>query len=279
MQIPRSTYRLQINSSFTLAEAANTADYIREVGADYLPLTIARSRTRFEHGYDVIDHTRIDPSRAVQQADALVQKSRALMLGLLVDIVPNHMGVATPFSTVGGGFTTHGCESRYAPAFDVDWKFGGEKIRIPALEDDALDALLFADGELHYKENRYPVAPGTADDGADAQTVHSRQHYELINWRRADAELNYRRFFGINTLAGIRVEDEEVFRESHTEIARWFRDGLVDGLRLDHPDGLAQPGEYLRNLAAVTGDSYVCRRFGGWGAATRRMGDSRHDRL
>ena len=152
---------------------------------------------------------------------------------------------------------THGRASRYAEAFDVDWEFGDGKVRIPVLGDEPEPELHVADGELRYHDHRFPLAPGSADDDAPPADVHARQHYELINWRRADAELNYRRFFAVNTLAGIRVEVPWVFDESHVEIVRWIRDGIADGLRVDHPDGLADPGGYLDALAAATGGTYV----------------------
>jgi (1->4)-alpha-D-glucan 1-alpha-D-glucosylmutase len=84
-----------------------------------------------------------------------------------------------------------------------------------------------------------------------------RQHYALVSWRDADKELNYRRFFAINTLVAIRVEDPQWFDLSHTEIARWFDEGLVDGLRIDHPDGLRDPAGYLARLSELTKGSYV----------------------
>ena len=90
-----------------------------------------------------------------------------------------------------------------------------------------------------------------------SRDVLARQHYELLFWRRGDAELNYRRFFAVTTLAGVRVEDPAVFDASHVEIVRWIREGLADGLRVDHPDGLADPGGYLDVLADATGGAYV----------------------
>ncbi len=87
--------------------------------------------------------------------------------------------------------------------------------------------------------------------------MHGRQHYELVNWRVADDGLNYRRFFAVNSLAAVRVEDPEVFADSHVEIRRWFTEGLVDGLRVDHPDGLRDPRRYLDDLAELTGHAYV----------------------
>ncbi len=192
---------------------------------------------------------------------------------MLVDIVPNHVGVATPTpGTWWWDVLTHGRGSAYADAFDVDWDAGGGKLRVPVVGDDdrSMDGgptanLTVVDGpdgpELHYYDNRFPIAPGTADDvgrnGVDADVVHGRQHYELVNWRVADHGLNYRRFFAVNTLAAIRVEDPEVLAASHVEIRRWFDEGLVDGLRVDHPDGLRDPGGYFDDLAAITGGAYV----------------------
>lgn len=101
------------------------------------------------------------------------------------------------------------------------------------------------------------MAAGSYTEGDSPRAVHDRQHYELVSWRRADSELNYRRFFAVNTLAGIRVETPGVFEEAHAEVARWFREGLVDGLRVDHPDGLADPAGYLRWLKDLSGGAYV----------------------
>jgi (1->4)-alpha-D-glucan 1-alpha-D-glucosylmutase len=262
MKLPLSTYRLQIRESFDLNDAGEVTDYVTSLGADWLylsPLLVAEPGS--DHGYDVVDHSRIDPVRGGAEGLAkLASVARSAGRGILVDIVPNHMGVATPSANAWWeDLLTHGQESRYAEAFDVDWAAAGGKIRIPVLGDgDAeLDALEIADGQLRYYDNAFPIAPGTAGDGADPRAVHEKQNYELVNWRRADADLNYRRFFAVNSLAGIRVEVPWVFAESHAEIVRWVREGLVDGLRVDHPDGLADPGGYLDALQAATGGTYV----------------------
>ncbi len=219
-----------------------------------------------DHGYDVVAHDHIDASRGgAEGLAALSAEARRLGLGVLVDIVPNHVGVATPHeSTWWWELLTHGPEWEHAHAFDVEWEAGGGRIRIPVVGDDdrspeggPIAHLEVVDGELRYHDNRFPLAPGTADDGADANTVHDRQHYELVNWRVADAGLNYRRFFAVNSLAAVRVEDPEVFADSHVEIKRWFDEGLVDGLRVDHPDGLRDPKGYLEDLAELTGNAYV----------------------
>jgi (1->4)-alpha-D-glucan 1-alpha-D-glucosylmutase len=155
-----------------------------------------------------------------------------------------------------------GEQSPHARFFDIDWAAGGGRVRIPVLGETVPDAVasgaLRTEGdELRYHEHRYPLAPGSWGDGASVDVVHDRQHYELMHWTRADAELNYRRFFGVNELAAVRVELPEVFAETHREIVRWIETGLANGLRVDHPDGLLDPGGYLDDLAGATRGCYV----------------------
>ncbi|MDI3241408.1 malto-oligosyltrehalose synthase [Arthrobacter sp. AL08] len=265
MRTPVSTYRLQVRPGFTLQDAAETVPYLKSLGVDWIYLSpILTAEKGSDHGYDVTDPAAIDPDRG--GTEGLIAASKAARdagMGVLVDIVPNHVGVATPAQNPWWwSLLKEGQQSRYAPAFDVDWDFGAGRIRIPVLgEDSDVDALEIKDGELRYYDHRFPLAEGTytaGDSSADdPREVHDRQHYELIGWRRADDELNYRRFFAVNSLAGIRVELPEVFDEAHAEIVRWFREGLVDGLRIDHPDGLADPEGYLHRLREVTGGSYL----------------------
>jgi (1->4)-alpha-D-glucan 1-alpha-D-glucosylmutase len=260
--LPVSTYRLQITPTFDLAAATRALDYITALGADWIYLSpLLSAEPGSDHGYDVIDHGAIDPARGGPEGLAgLAAAASAAGRGILVDIVPNHVGVNTPAGNAWWwDLLRHGRESRYAEAFDVDWAAGDDRVLLPVLGDgdEELDALRLFDGELHYYDHRFPIAPGTADDDADAATVHLRQHYRLVNWRRADAFLNYRRFFAVNTLAGVRVEVPWVFDESHREILRWVRTGQVQGLRVDHPDGLADPGGYLDRLREAMAGGYL----------------------
>lgn len=261
MRTPVSTYRLQIRPSFTLQDAAALTGYLRDLGADWVYLSpILTAEEGSDHGYDVTDPSTVDASRGGAEGLAALSKAaREAGLGVLVDIVPNHMGVASPPQNAWWwSLLKEGKFSRYAEAFDVDWDFGGGKLRLPVLgSDEDLDRLEVVDGELRYFDHRFPLAEGSYVPGDSSREVHARQHYELVDWRRADSELNYRRFFAVNTLAGIRVEVPWVFDEAHEEIGRWFRDGLVDGLRIDHPDGLADPAGYLARLKETTSDSYV----------------------
>ncbi|MCC9176293.1 malto-oligosyltrehalose synthase [Arthrobacter sp. zg-Y750] len=262
MRTPLSTYRLQIRPSFTLYDAAELVPYLADLGADWVYLSpILTAEEGSDHGYDVVDPSAVDPARGgADGLRALSDAAHAAGMGVLVDIVPNHMGVATPAANKWWwSVLAEGRASRYAEAFDIDWDAAGGKLRLPVLGDgeNELEQLKLVDGELHYYDNRYPVAHGTASVGDSAVDVHARQHYELVNWRRADNELNYRRFFGVNTLAGIRVEEQWVFDEAHAEVKRWFDEGLVDGLRIDHPDGLADPKGYLARLRDLTGGAYI----------------------
>ena len=265
MTIPISTYRLQIRESFDLDAAEQTVAYIRDLGADWLYLSpLLRATAGSDHGYDVVDHALIDPARGgADGLEKLASTAHTSGLGVLIDIVPNHMGVEDPAqNSWWWDLLRLGQESRYAEAFDVDWEFGNGKVRIPVLGGtvtEALDAgeISIVGDELHYFDNRFPLAPGSANTGDNVAAVLERQNYELMNWRRADAELNYRRFFAVNTLAGIRVEVPWVFEESHVEILRWINSGLADGLRVDHPDGLADPGRYLDDLATASGRTEV----------------------
>ncbi|MFE6253725.1 malto-oligosyltrehalose synthase [Agromyces sp. NPDC057865] len=267
MKAPVSTYRIQVRPSFDLDAVAGIVDYLHDLGADWVYLSpLLESEAGSDHGYDVVDHSRVDAARGGPEAlERAAAAAHGHGMGVLADLVPNHVGVATPAAMAWWwDVLENGRGSRYAEAFDIDWDFGGERLRIPVLggADDfaALRLVAAADGEgleLRYWDHWFPVASGTAEPGDDPMAVHDRQHYELVDWRRADYDLNYRRFFAVNTLAAIRVEVPWVFDESHVEVLRWLRDGLVDGLRVDHPDGLLDPGAYLERLAERTSGAYV----------------------
>lgn len=254
---PHSTYRLQVSPDFTLYDAAQVLPYLHDLGVDWVYLSpLLASEPGSTHGYDVVAFDHVDPERGGEEGlAALSAEARRLGMGVLVDIVPNHVGVATPSEDPWWWDVLKlGRESEHASAFDVDWAAGDGRIIIPVIGDDDEDAIRVVrsrkgEGEVRYHDQRFPLAPGTS--------TLEEQHYELVNWRAADEDLNYRRFFAVNTLAAVRVEDPEVFAETHVEVKRWFDEGLVDGLRVDHPDGLRDPKRYLDDLAALTGGAYV----------------------
>ncbi|WP_236572151.1 malto-oligosyltrehalose synthase [Nocardiopsis sp. FR4] len=259
---PTSTYRLQLRPGFTLDDAAGQLDYLRRLGVGALYLSpVLAAAPGSQHGYDVVDPTRVSPELGGDAARAaLAVKAHELGLGVVADIVPNHMSVvradANPW---WWDVLARGRDSAHASSFDIDFDAG--PLLIPVLGDDgdggaaALAELTIDDGCLVYHDKRYPLAEGTFAPGDTVERVHERQHYRLVSWRRGDAELTYRRFFDVSELAAVRAEDPGVFEATHAEILRWAALGQLDGLRVDHVDGLTDPGGYLRALTD---------RFRGW---------------
>lgn len=254
----KATYRIQVRPGFDLDATAEIVDYLADLGVSHLysaPLLAATPGSA--HGYDVVDHRAVNPEVGGEAArQRLLRALRDKKLGLIVDIVPNHAGVAVPpANPAWWDVLRRGRDSAYADWFDIDWDRG--RLLLPVLADDpaALDDLKLVDGELRYHEHRFPVADGTGD--GSPREVHDRQHYELISWRRGDAELTYRRFFAVSDLAGLRVEDPAVFAATHELILRWAADGEVDGIRVDHPDGLRDPAGYLTRLREAAPDAWL----------------------
>jgi (1->4)-alpha-D-glucan 1-alpha-D-glucosylmutase len=253
---PSSTYRLQISPTFDLPAAASIVDYLSRlgVGAVYTSplLTAAPGST---HGYDVVDPSAASPELGGEQGRvSLTSAARAAGMAVVVDIVPNHMSVEVPQANRWWWDVLRlGPASPYASYFDIDWSRG--PILLPVLGSSSVDDLKVHGDRLVYYEHEFPVAPGTL--GGTPAEVHERQHYRLVWWRRGNAELTYRRFFDITTLAGVRVEDPAVFGATHGEVLRWVRAGEVTGLRVDHPDGLSDPGAYFRRLREAAPDAWL----------------------
>jgi (1->4)-alpha-D-glucan 1-alpha-D-glucosylmutase len=254
-----STYRLQLRgpssgSAFTFADAENLLDYLDALGVSHVYLSpILTAVTGSAHGYDVTDPTTVSPE--LGGAEGLAQLSaaaRARGIGLIVDIVPNHVGVDQPTQNPWWwDVLRHGRSSSYATFFDIDWDLDERgRIVLPVLgSDDDVADLKVDEDQLRLGDLVLPIAPGTGD-GTGPQ-VHDRQHYRLVGWR--SGLVGYRRFFSITSLAGLRQDDRAVFDTNHAEIARWFREGLVDGVRIDHPDGLSDPSGYLAWLRELLG--------------------------
>lgn len=258
MGVPISTYRLQMRGDcFTFADAIDLLDYLDDLGVSHLYLSpILTAAAGSSHGYDVTDPTTVSAELGGPQGLAdLSARARARGMGLIVDIVPNHVGVEDPAQNAWWwDVLTHGRASAYSRYFDVDWDLDHGRIVLPVLGSDEDIAGLTVDGDLLRLGDRvWPIAPGTGADGAPGAEVHDRQHYKLIGWR--NNLCGYRRFFSITSLAGLRQEDPEVFAAAHAEVRRWFAEGLVDGLRIDHPDGLARPAGYAKNLRKLVGDA------------------------
>jgi (1->4)-alpha-D-glucan 1-alpha-D-glucosylmutase len=348
--IPRATYRVQLHGGFDLAAAEALLPHLAELGVSHLYSSpLLKARPGSTHGYDVIDPASLNPEIGDDAAfERFCVHLRDLHLGLLLDIVPNHMGVLEADNPWWLDVLAHGPASVHAAAFDIEWtppqrELHG-KLLLPVLGERygaVLEAgeisVRFEPGagrfELRYFKHRFPIDPrdhagllnsvpvpaqaGTAqrtqlealangfallparDDAdpvrrasrqRDSAALHAelsrlhahepwapawlracaealqgqpgdarswdaldallqRQAYRLAHWRTAGDELNYRRFFDINGLAGLRVEDDAVFDALHERVLAWVAAGRVDGLRIDHPDGMADPEAYFRRLA------------------------------
>jgi len=266
---PDSTYRLQLTREFGFAAAADVADYLADLGVSHVYLSpVLEAVPGSQHGYDVTDHARIRAELGGEAAfRAMAKRLRGRGLGIVLDIVPNHMAAPAnmPLNRQLWSVLRDGRNSPYAHWFDIDWAGQDDRMLLPVLGgplESCLDDLWVEphggpDGEpaLRYFEHVLPLHPGTAR--RPMRGLLEAQHYRLAWWRDAAAELNWRRFFDISTLIGIRVEDPDVFDATHEVITGLVAEGVVDGLRVDHPDGLADPRGYLRRLAEATGGAWV----------------------
>ncbi|HET6627514.1 MAG TPA: malto-oligosyltrehalose synthase [Nocardioidaceae bacterium] len=258
-----ATYRLQLHGGFTFADARARVPYLASLGVTHLYLSpVLQAVPGSLHGYDVLDHTRIsDDLGGEPDLLALAEAARAQGLGIIVDVVPNHMAFVAPEYANGPLWQVlrEGRDASTAHWFDIDWKAGGGRLGLPILGGTLAEVLgareielAEHDGEpvLRYFDHVLPVAPGTED--GDVADVLARQHYQLAHWRDTDAMLNYRRFFDIGELIAVRVELPEVFEATHRLLLDLNHRGVIEGFRIDHPDGLADPEGYLRRLRAAT---------------------------
>lgn len=320
MTVPRATYRLQFRNGMDFERAAGVIPYLARLGVSHLyasPIFAAASGST--HGYDVTDHNSFDPVLGGEEGfERLSHALKKAGLGLILDIVPNHMAASVE-NPWWQSVLEWGIESPYHGYFDINWR---EKLTLPILGRPYAEAL--ADGELsleadaeqgrltlRYFDNRLPLGPATyrrilhsvdgpvarrieeaaskarldsgltqtvkglladiaARDGlrrelarlsrdpAAIDAVHAVQPWRLIFWKDARRHLSYRRFFEVTGLVGLRVEVESVFDDVHRLTLRLVREGKVDGLRIDHVDGLADPARYLGRLREEAGpDCYL----------------------
>ncbi|OAI51140.1 hypothetical protein AYO46_08670 [Betaproteobacteria bacterium SCGC AG-212-J23] len=264
-RIPVASYRLQLHKDFGFRAAAAVVPYLAHLGISHVYTSpFLKARPGSMHGYDVVDPNALNPE--IGSAADFEKFMRALerhRLSLVLDVVPNHMGVLGAHNLWWQDVLRHGRRSRYAKFFDIDWQRGG-KLLLPVLGrhyGEALEA-----GEIRIEKNRvryfdhvFPLngKPPRSRDPLAIHRVLERQHYRLAYWRVASDEINYRRFFEITDLAALRAEDPEVFAATHALIARLAKRSGVAGVRVDHPDGLADPHEYLERLGKLFSQPWV----------------------
>lgn len=275
---PRATMRLQFHKDFRFSDAERLVPYFAKLGISHIyasPITTARPGSM--HGYDVVDPTRVNAELGGEEAlCSLAASLRSAGLGLIADIVPNHMAIG-PQNAWWFDVLKHGPRSRYARYFDIDWEADDPDLRgkvlLPVLGKPLADVL--AAGRLalahdanrecvvRYFEHSFPLAPEdqaqvqndmVAFDAREPQgrerlrALLARQHYRLAWWRVANDEINWRRFFDINELVGLRMEHAKAFESVHALIFHLYGEGIIDGVRVDHIDGLSDPASYCRAL-------------------------------
>jgi (1->4)-alpha-D-glucan 1-alpha-D-glucosylmutase len=280
MSVPRATMRLQFHRGFTFADAVLLVEYLARLGISHVYASpIMTARPGSIHGYDTIDPTRINPELGGEEGFVqLVSALRRHGMGIIVDIVPNHMAIGSGnpwwMDVLAAGRT-----SRYAKYFDIEWEPANlhlrGKVLLPVLGRPYGEAL--AAGEItlqidetqvfvRYFDHVFPLAgsaapvvrnawpdafdPALPEGRARLHELLEEQYYRLAWWRSANDEINWRRFFDINELVALRVEVDEVFEAVHRTVLSLYARGLIDGVRVDHIDGLALPGDYCRKLRA-----------------------------
>lgn len=334
--IPIATYRLQLTADFNFERAAEIVPYLRALGVTHLYASpFMKARKGSSHGYDVVDHTRLNPELGGEAGFARLSEAlRQHDLGLILDFVPNHIGVHFADNPWWLDMLEWGPASPHASAFDIDWeqlpyrKRGG--VLLPILGSSYGESLERGEIELRYDagegsfscwyyEHRLPIAPvrygevlrtvvkeagaEASDAGkrilalasryrglrhpnrqeapqfkaelkaisggaeiiakglsayragtkrhAETLALHhllERQHYRLGHWRLASSDINYRRFFDVNALAGLRVEEAGTFETAHRLVKQLIAKGKLQGLRIDHIDGLRDPAQYFQRL-------------------------------
>ena len=263
-----ASYRLQLHRGFTLDDASAAVPYLAALGISHVYLApILTAAPGSMHGYDVLDHTAINPELGGRDAlQRLAERCHAHGLGIIVDLVPNHMALVegqwrnAPLWDV----LRNGRDSAFAHWFDVDWDQLDGRFGLPILGGpltDTLDELRLDTGRpdegpaagqpvLRYYEHVLPLRP---DGPATSELTEllDAQHWLLAGHTEAADVLNYRRFFEVDQLVAVRVEEPDVFDATHALLLELHHAGVIDGFRIDHPDGLADPEGYLARLAAA----------------------------
>ena len=264
---PVATYRLQFHKDFGFKDASKLVPYLAGLGISHLYASpFLKARPGSTHGYDVIDHNSVNPEIGTEEElNELIGLLKKNTMGMVIDLVPNHMGVLHADNAWWLDVLEKGRASPYARFFDIDWHSG--KLLLPVLGKHYGEAL--ESGELklekkagqwsaRYFDHRFPLnersTRGLKKPPKDSLALHrllEKQHYRLAFWRVASDDINYRRFFEITDLAGLRIEDPAVFAATHSLVSRLAKRGGIDGVRIDHPDGLADPAQYFERLAQL----------------------------
>jgi (1->4)-alpha-D-glucan 1-alpha-D-glucosylmutase len=263
---------VQLREEFDFDAAAAIVPYLEELGISHLYCSpYMQAAQGSAHGYDVVDPTRVSGDlggeRGLHGLDQALRRSR---MGQLLDIVPNHMCIADRMNTWWWSVLREGRGSPYARYFDIEWDAPALEGRVllpvlgsPRSELLAAGALQVEPGmhgevELHYEGSAFPLAAGTADGpGPVSLATLEAQHYILEDAATGSGHLNYRRFFDVSSLAGVRVEDPLVGEAVLARALALIDDGTVDGLRIDHIDGLRDPAAFADRLRSAAPGAWL----------------------
>lgn len=283
-RIPCATYRLQFNRDFAFRQADEILDYLDDLGiSDIYASPLFEAGPGSTHGYDICRFGSVNPNLGGEKGfERLTANLNKRGMNVLLDVVPNHMS-ATLSNPWWFDVLENGSESAYAGYFDIDWHSKDSelqgKVLLPFLEDHYQKVL--ESGKLRlvhhggkffvaYNDRNFPVnartlppraaeepsatmrqfngTNGNAGRFEELNRLIQQQHYRLAYWKTASREINYRRFFDVTEMAAVKMEFPEVFHETHRLIFQWLKSGTIAGLRVDHPDGLWDPKEYLQRI-------------------------------
>ncbi len=258
--IPDSTYRVQLNSEFTFSDLDALVPYFKKLGVSHLYLSpIMEAAKGSTHFYDTFDYTSISKVLGGEKGfKSLAERCSASGIGLILDIVPNHMAVLNRFMI---DYLRMGEKSLLRGLFDVDLDSPEckGKIIFPLLDfypfDDP-DRLKIAGDRMLIDENKmeFPIRSGSGNEGKTKSAVMGEQLFILTYWKEASRFVNYRRFFAVNDLIAIRMEKRKNFGSFHAKVNELISKGMIHGLRIDHIDGLYDPVTYLRRLRRISGN-------------------------
>jgi (1->4)-alpha-D-glucan 1-alpha-D-glucosylmutase len=256
--IPSATYRIQMREGVTFSSVEQQLGYLVDLGISHLYLSpIFAAAEGSTHGYDIIDPTVIEPALGGSEGfEKLARAAHEVGLGVILDIVPNHTAF-TPENPWLQDVLRRGPDSPFAAYFDIDWTAG--PLVLPFLPEP-FEVMLsrgdfcVRDGKWCFGPTEIPLAAGHEKYSGDVNglaALHEMQHWRLRHWELERDGITHRRFFNITSLIGMRIEVPEVFEATHKGVVELVEAGLVDGLRIDHVDGLADPKAYLDQLASV----------------------------
>lgn len=264
---PTNSYRIQLSDSFKFQDVKQLVPYLHELGIDMVYLS---PFFEIEKGslnpYKIVKPNKVNPRLGGEgEFNQFSKTLKKYNIMHMIDLVPNHMGASLE-NPWWKDVLKNGRHSEYAGFFDIDWKKYEGRIVLPILHDKSKvkkeGRSLNVDGKL------VPLRPGT--ESLEGEELLKSQNFILTHWKETHSKINYRRFFDISDLVGIKIEKSSLFKKYHEKVFEWINDDKVQGLRIDHPDGLVEPSSYLKKLGRKSHHIYtVCEKILQFGESMR----------